>query len=332
METIYPEKVKKGDEVRIIAPSRTMAIISKEVREIASKRFEELGLKLTFGKHVDENCYFNSATIEDRLKDFHDAFSDKNVKAIITAIGGFNGNQLLDYIDWELIKKNPKIFCGYSDITIFNNAILEKTGLVNYYGPHYSTFGQKLYFDYTLDYFKKCLMQEEPFDITTSQNWTDDQWYLDQDKRDLVKNDGWKVINEGTAKGIIIGGNLCTISLLQGTEYFPNPNEDVILFIEDDEMPGKLSDVEFDRNLQSLIQTPLFKKVKGLVIGRFQKASEMNLEKMTNIINTKKELTNLPVIYDVDFGHTSPMFTFPIGGVAEIKANKTASSIKILNH
>ncbi len=141
MNKIYPGKLKQGDEVRVVAPSRSLSIIGKEVQEIANKRFEELGLKLTFGKHVKEIDEFNSSSIQSRVEDLHEAFSDNNVKAVITVIGGFNSNQLLKYIDWNLIKDNPKIFLGYSDITALNNSIFSKTGLVTYSGPHYSTFG-----------------------------------------------------------------------------------------------------------------------------------------------------------------------------------------------
>lgn len=331
MQKIYPEKLKNGDEVRIIAPSRSIVILSEESKNIANQRFFDLGLKLSFGKHVKEKDDFFSSGIESRVQDIHEAFSDKNVKAVITVIGGFNSNQLLKYINWEIIKSNPKIFCGYSDITILNNAILQKTGLVNYSGPHYSSFGQKLYFDYTLEYFKKCLMQEAPFEIKPSGDWSDDLWYKDQKKRILIKNDGWKIVNEGVAKGTIIGGNLCTLNLLQGTEYFPDARE-AVLFIEDDEMAGKLSDVEFDRNLQSIINLPQFKYIRGIVIGRFQKASKMTIEKISKIIKSKKELDNIPVIAEIDFGHTDPKITFPVGGEISLEAVGEKIKLEILNH
>ena len=173
MQKIYPAKLKKGDMVRIIAPSLSMAIISSGVREVAARRFSEMGLNVSYGKHVEEKNESNSSSIELRVADIHEAFADKSVKAVITVIGGFNGNSLLRYLDWELIKANPKIFCGYSDITVLNNAIFAKTGLVNYYGPHFSTFGQKLYLEYTLDYFQKCLMDGGPIGIASSEYWRD---------------------------------------------------------------------------------------------------------------------------------------------------------------
>lgn len=327
-QKIYPTKLRAGDEVRIVAPSRSLAIISEESRKIANNRFSDLGLKLSFGKHLEEKDEFVSSSIESRIEDLHDAFRDKNVKAIITVIGGFNSNQLLKYLDWDLIKNNPKIFCGFSDITSLNNAIFAKTGLISYSGPHYSTFGQELYFDYTLEYFKKCLLSDDPFEIIPSEQWSDDAWYKNQKERTLIKNDGFLFINEGNASGTIIGANLCTLNLLQGTEYFPDL-ENSILFIEDDEesLPHT-----FDRDLQSLIHLPSFSGVKGIVIGRFQKASEITNELLIKIIKTKKELDNLPVIANVDFGHTDPKITFPVGGEVNLVAKDGKVKIELIKH
>lgn len=328
MNKIFANKLKIGDEVRVIAPALSYSIFSEELKSIANKRIEDLGLKLTFGKHINEKNDFTSSSIESRIEDLHNAFSDKNVKAIFTAIGGANSNQLLKYIDWEIIKNNPKIFCGFSDITALNNSIFAKTGLVTYSGPHYSTFGQKLYVDYTLDYTKKCLMDNEPFEIKQSESWSDDKWYKDQDKRNLIKNDGWLVINEGKANGTILGANLCTLNLLQGTEYMPDLDNS-ILFLEDDYLTNPDN---FDRDLQSLIHLPDFNKVKGIVIGRFQNKSEVTNNLLIQIIKTKKELTNIPVIANVDFGHTDPKITFPIGGVVQLNINSIDSKITILEH
>jgi len=329
MNTFIPNKLKPGDEVRIIAPMQSMALISSETREIANKRLEDLGLKLSFGKHIEESDEFTSTSVESRIEDLHEAFADKNIKAILTVIGGFNSNQLLRYIDWNLIKNNPKIFCGYSDVTILNNSILSKTGLITYSGPHYSSFGQKLYFDYTLDYFKKCLFEDAPIEVVASSKWSDDAWYKNQEDRNLIDNERFFVINSGdNTEGTIVGGNLNTFNLLQGTEYMP-PLESTILFIEDD---SETNAKHFDRDLQSLIHQPAFKGVKGLVIGRFQNESNISNDLLTKIIKTKKELNNLPILANVDFGHTDPKITFPIGGTVEVDTTKDRPSIKILTH
>lgn len=326
MQKTFPQKLKKGDKVRIIAPSRSMAIISEESKKNASQRFKDLGLELSFGKHIEESDEFVSSSIESRIEDLHNAFCDPEIKAIFTVIGGFNSNQLLKYIDWNLVKNNPKILCGYSDITALNNAIYAKTGLVSYSGPHYSTFGQELYFDYTLDYVKKCFFQNVSFEILPSERWSDDAWFMDQKNRKLINNPGWLVINRGEAEGTILGANLCTLNLLQGTGYFPSL-ENSILFVEDDE---ESQSHHFDRDLQSLIHLPGFEGVKGLVIGRFQKASQITDEKLIKIIKTKKELDRIPVIANVDFGHTSPIITFPVGGTVKLRARKGNSKLEIV--
>lgn len=325
---IFAPKLKSGDEVRVIAPVRSLAIISPESREIANQRFADLGLKLTFGQYLEEIDDFASTTVEHRLADLHAAFADKNVQAILTVIGGFNSNQLLSYIDWDLLKNNPKIFCGFSDVTALGNAIYAKTGLVTYSGPHYSTFGQKLHLDYTLEYFRKCLLSEDPIEVIPSPEWSDDLWWQNQKARQLIPNPGWHIINPGEAHGTIVGANLCTFNLLQGTEYLPDL-ANTILFLEDD---AESQPHHFDRDLQSLIHLPTFDGVKGLAIGRFQKASHMTIKLLTQIIQTKPELNQLPVITNVDFGHSDPKITFPIGGEVQMLANSSGATIVITSH
>ncbi|MFA6420550.1 MAG: S66 peptidase family protein, partial [archaeon] len=289
---MIPKKLSKGDEIRVISPALSMAIISDSTKKIANEWFRQNNLKLSFSKHVSEIDEFRSSSIELRLIDLHEAFLDKNVKAILPTIGGFNSNQLLKYIDYKLIKRNPKILCGYSDITALSNAIYAKTGLVSYSGPLYSTFGIKYGNEYTQENFKKCLMSEKKFKIEPSEKWSDDAWYIDQEKRDFIKNEGWNIINPGKAKGTIVGGNLCTFNLLQGTEFMPSL-KNTILFIEDD---ADTNPVNFDRNLQSLIHQPGFNQVKAIIIGRFQKQSKISNETLKKILSTKKELQEIPII------------------------------------
>ncbi len=327
---MIPQKLKKGDEVRIIAPSRSMVILGEDCKKIATQRLEELGLKVTFGEYVEESIDedYITASIEHRVKDLNNAFADKNVKAILTVIGGFNSNQILDYIDYETIKQNPKIFCGFSDITALSDAIYTKTGLVTYSGPHYSSFGMLKGFEYELEYFKKMFFEDNEIEIISSEKWSDDAWFIDQEKREFIQNEGMFVINEGSAQGEIVGGNLCTLNLLQGTQYMPNI-ENKILFIEDDGSAGSTFLVNFDRNFQSLIHTPQFKTVKAIVIGRAQKECGMTKEKWTKMIKNKSELKDIPVIAGADFGHTTPIFTFPIGGYAKLDAKGNEISLVI---
>lgn len=328
MEKIVPPRLKRGDVVRVIAPALSMSIIAAETRFYADENFKKLGLKLQFGKHVEESDKFNSSSIASRVSDLHDAFADSRVKAIFAVIGGFNSNQLLEYIDWGLIKNNPKIFCGYSDITALQNAILAKTGLVTYSGPVYSTFGQKILDEYSIDNFKKCLFTESPYRLAAPEFWTDDHWYMDQDNRHPIKNQGYWVLQTGKASGQLIGGNLCTLNLLQGTEYMPSGRQ-VVLFLEDDDETNALL---FDRDMQSLLQTGYFSDIRGLVIGKFKKASRLSMSDLALIIASNKRLKGIPIIANVDFGHTDPRITFPIGGKVSIEADNSHAEINILEH
>ncbi|TCS81026.1 S66 family peptidase [Tepidibacillus fermentans] len=325
---MIPNKLKRGDEIRVVSPSRSLSVVNQANQKIAIDRLESLGFHVTFGDHCYESDEFHSSSIESRIEDLHNAFSDPNVKAILTSIGGYNSNQILKYLDYSLIQANPKILCGYSDITALGNAIYTKTGLTTYSGPHFSTFGILKGMDYTIDYFQKALMTDEIIEVKPSDFWSDDPWYLDQENRTFIENNGWYVINEGKAEGVIIGGNLCTLNLLQGTEFMPSL-KNTILFIEDDELTFPEN---FDRDLQSLIHQKGFEEVRGIVIGRFQKKSEMSREILKKIIKSKKELDTIPVIADVDFGHTYPQITFPIGGKVSIVAKGNESKIKILQH
>jgi muramoyltetrapeptide carboxypeptidase LdcA involved in peptidoglycan recycling len=330
-DPMIPPKLKSGDEVRVIAPARSLSIIPKEQRALARERLESMGLKVSFGQHVEECDDFKSASIESRLADLHDAFADRNIKAVLTVIGGFSSNQLLKYIDYDLIRANPKILCGYSDITALQNAIYAKTGLVSYSGPHFSTFAMQKRFEFTREHFERCLFSSDPIELKPSEFWSDDAWYMDQENRNFLANPGYQALSEGRAEGTLIGGNLCTLNLLQGTPFMPSLKNS-ILFLEDDEALGHFTDVEVDRNLQSLIHLPDFDGVRGIVFGRFQKKSEMTESKLRQIVASKRELKSIPVISGVDFGHTDPYITFPIGGRVEIEACASDCRIRLIEH
>lgn len=320
-----PNKLKPGDELRIISPARSLSLIAAEQRKIAKEQLQKLGFRISFSVNSFEKDDFVSSSIDSRIEDLHEAFLDPNVKGILTTIGGFNSNQLLRYIDYSIIAEHPKRLCGYSDITALSNAIYAKTGLVTYSGPHFSSFAMLHDNEYTTEYFRKLMMDTKEIVVRPSKHWSDDKWYLDQENRVFIRNEGPFIINDGEAKGIIIGGNLCTLNLLQGTEYMPSLKNS-ILFLEDD---YESSPATFDRDLQSLIHQPDFQHVKGLVIGRFQQGSCMTKELLIKIITSKEELSDIPVIADVDFGHTSPMITFPVGGQASLRAYGVRVELRI---
>ncbi len=307
------EKLKTGDEIRVIAPSRNLTIIYPKAHKYAVDFWQKEGFNLIFSKNCRENGKFDSSSIKSRVDDIHEAFSDPNVKMIITCVGGFNSNQLLPYLDFDLIARNPKSFCGYSDITALHNAIYAKTGLVTYYGPHYMSFAFKGEQDYTRNTFFECITNNSPINIKPSESAKE-----------------YYVIQEGSCEGTIIGGNLCTLNLLQGTPYMPDIRNKV-LFLEDDNIVGEYFCQEFQRNLCSLLQVEGADTIKGIVLGRFDKSCNMSVDTVKDII---KDIApaNIPIIFGADFGHVFPIFTFPIGGTVKITAEKNNAKIQIIDH
>lgn len=325
MHRILPQKLRGGDTICIIAPSKSLSTVAKEQRIASERKLKEIGFKVIYGKHVEEIDEFNSSSVASRISDLHEAFLNKSVTCILSAAGGFNSNQLLKHIDWSLIAKNPKIFCGYSDITTLLTAIFTKTGLVTYSSPNFSSFGDPVHSVYSTDYFTKCLMSDEPFAIKPSETWSNSKW---EENWSVHTNEGFWVMQEGECAGQSLGENLITLDLLKGTEYFPKLANS-ILFLEDDfnNLPHNI-----DANLEALIIDKRFINIKGIVFGRFQEQSKMTRELLSNMLKTKTELKNIPILANVDFGHTEPKCTIPFGGTVKIQASGDHSLIQILEH
>lgn len=305
-------RLQAGDEIRVIAPSTSFSRLSDLGIKSAEKKLTDLGFKVTFAEHTNEQDVLGSSSIMSRVKDLHAAFSDDNVKGILTAIGGFNSNELLPYLDFELIKRHPKIFCGYSDITALCNAITAKTKLLTYVGPHFSSFQMDELQDYQTETFLHATTDEKAFDVSASESWSQDEWYLPDPKRILFAND-WKVYNHSEpVTGTCYGGNLGTFQLLFGTRFLPDL-ERSILFVENAEENDYH---DFARGLAALLQ--VVKHPQALLIGRFPKETDMTEERLLAILSKYPLLREIPVIYDMNFGHTQPIFTIPIGDQATV--------------
>ncbi len=163
---------------------------------------------------------------------------------------------------------------------------------------------------------QKMLFEDGSHTIRPSEQWSDDLWFLDQENRCFIDNPGWWFLQEGQARGTLLGGNLGTFNLLLGTSYRPTFAADTILFIED---TGSANIADFTRNLQALMQQPDFENVKAVLIGRFQKNSQVTREQLEFMVERLRPyLKDKPVIANLDFGHSTPLLTIPVGGTAEI--------------
>lgn len=314
MDIIYPEKLKAGDEIRIISPSSSLQRTgSFDSKLKAKERLESLGFKVTFGAHILENDLLESSSIASRVADFHAAFLDKSVKAVLCTIGGFNANELLPYIDWEIVRNNPKIFCGFSDITILHSAIQANTGLVTYYGPGYIAFLMDELQDFQTTQWLKAVAGVSSYTLSASNFYTSDPWYDPSQPRHLMPA-SWKIYHTGTARGMTLGGNLNTIMLVTGTSAQVDVKQP-IAFLENAEEEDAYT---WDRELAHFLQ--IYPDLSALIIGRFPKEAQMTEEILHFILDKHPRLQEIPVIYDVDFGHTQPIFTFPLGGEVEVSS------------
>jgi len=323
MKIIIPPKLKYNDIIGIIAPASSARLIKIENLNLAKKNLESLGFRVLYGRNIFKSNNTSISSIKARLLDFHQMFKSKEVKGIMAAIGGYTSNQLLPFINYALIKKYPKIFIGYSDITVLQNVIFKKTGLITFSGPCFATFAQTHPpFDFELKYFKKILIDgESDIIIRASKLWAEDEWWKMLHKpRKLKKNAGWRIINDGKASGRVIGGNLSTFLLLLKTPYCPS-FKNKILFIEEDPCVNRGT---IERMIIQLFQILDFKQIRGLAIGRFGSASNFTRNEEEKLLKTLISTfnINIPIISNLDFGHTNPMITFPIGGECEIDTRK----------
>ena len=331
-----PPKLQVGDEIRVLALSRSLGGImqfagfTESDVGFATAQLEALGLKVTFGRHVRECNAHLTASPEHRLQDLSAAMADPSVKAILSVTGGMGAVQILGGIDYDNLKARPKIFCGYSDNAFLCNAILARAGVVTYYGPNFGTLMERRASDYTSRHFQACLFSPAPIELSPAPQWSDDAWSKDQENRTFHNTEGFWTVQEGAAEGVIIGGGYYVLNLLKGTDYFP-PLRDAILFLEHP-ASGKGTLMDLDMGLRSLAFHPEFARVRGLVLGRFARNGGVTREKLTALITDISALRRLPVIANCDFGHTTPMVTLPIGGRCQLTAQPGGAVIKLVEH
>lgn len=316
MTVIIPKRLVRGSHIRVIAPSKSGSVLSNDTVNRAIERLENEGFRVSFSAHWNEtDAVLGIATVEARLQDLHDAFRDPGVDGILTAIGGYSSNQLLDGIDYELIRNNPKVLCGFSDISVLCNAIFAQSGIVTYLGPHFSSWAMKKGFEYSRDYFLKATQSDNEFLIEPSTAWSSDEWYIDQKTRKFNPNDdGAAIIHQGSASGVLVGGNINSFCTLLGTQYRPSLEDTILLLEQGDETDARTFDVQ----LKTIIQQSDFSGVRAIIFGRFRQPEVINLDILKSIVANKPTLANIPIVANTNLGHTTPIATFAIGGKCDI--------------
>jgi muramoyltetrapeptide carboxypeptidase len=329
-----PKKLVQGDTIGVVAPSAGNANIFPHRIDTAIKTLEKMGYKVKFATHSLERNGYVSASPEERASDIHDMFKDDEVSAIICTIGGDHSNQVLKYLDFELIKNNPKIFVGFSDISVLHYAFMKRSGLQTFYGPCLMTqFGEyPEILSYTLNYFNKALTSTDSIgDVVSSKEWTAEilDWTIKKDlerPRKLIKSDGQEWLRQGYASGKIIGGCVPSINHLIGTEYWIDPS-DSIFFIdipEGYEFGKGLSIYALDSYMSDLDNIGVFKNIKGLIVGRPYNYSIDEYNELKKIIMNYTNKYDYPILLNINIGHCDPIITLPLGVdvVIDSKQNK----------
>ena len=292
---MIPEKLKVGDTIGVIAPSEPITAEYKTYLKNSINIFENMGFKIKLSKNIYKNTYGYSATPEEKAEDINAMFSDKEVKAIISAVGGDNSFNCLGLIDYDNIKNNPKIICGYSDATIYLEAIYTKTGLVTYHHGEMIDLGRKDKKDFQLSQFKKTLMEGS--------------------LGEYEKNNPYQCLRKGVAEGVIVGGNVPSMVTLLNTEYFPELT-DKILFLE---VYSTSTDFDLaDKYLGVLKYHGVFDKIKGLWIGHYHGDTEQT--KIEDIFMRHLKDYEFPILKCDDFGHDCEKIVIPIGSKIRLDA------------
>ena len=293
---IIPKRLEKGDVIGVVAPSNPIVGDNIEEIERAKEIITELGYKVKYSKNLFSNTNKYSSTAEEKAEDINEMFADKEVKMIWCAKGGENSNSTFDYLDYNLIKRNPKIICGYSDITSITNVISAKTGLVTFSGTNFKTIATDET-EYSLMEIIKRLEQGS-LEIGTS-------------------IDSYTTIRSGYAEGELIGGNLSLMKGLVAGKYAVN-FKNKILFLE--ELGIETGPALVSNHLYYMKQNRIFDQIKGLWIGNYTHESEIKLEDI--LLDTIKDEYNIPIIKSENFGHIERKTVIPIGTKAIINTSR----------
>ena len=322
MDLVKPKRLQIEDNILIVAPASNITT-SDEIVQRGVKNLEKLG----FNVQIHPSCWNDykgtAGTPVERAKVLMDAFKDDSVNGIMCYWGGWNSNDILDYLDWGSIRANPKIFIGYSDITVLNTVLYERAGLVNFQGPALITFTHDFLMPWEVQAFKDVLMNPtETYTMKPSPSYIDDAYFYMHPETPVEEkpNPGWRIINEGTAQGRLIGGHIGTLLALAGTKYWPDL-EGKLLFLEEDE-GGNTKNLR--RLMRQLEQMGVLDEINGLLMGRVPEASGIKGDLwFGSLVEDILEGLDYPVVAEMDFGHTNPIATIPVGINAEISTGKS---------
>jgi muramoyltetrapeptide carboxypeptidase LdcA involved in peptidoglycan recycling len=327
---IKPRALRPGDRIATISLSSGFPSVYPGAYEDGKRQLQEaFGVEVVESRHALADIEWLAAHPEARAADLMEVLSDSRIHGIISTIGGDDSIRMLPYLDYSVIRQNPKVFLGYSDSTVTHFAFL-KAGVTSFYGPSIMAG-----FDengglptYMADSVRQMLFAPSPTTriAPNSGGWSIESWEWGSEQRNAIRRklqpcSGWRWLQgKGQHRGRLIGGCIEVIDWLRGTPVWPEPDQwrDSILFLETSE--DRPSPTLVTYMLRSMAATGALNELRGILFGRpyGEEASFGGYDDVLLRFLAEQRLTSIPVITRMDFGHTDPKFTLPIGVAAEI--------------
>jgi muramoyltetrapeptide carboxypeptidase len=305
---VRPKALRAGDVVGLITPSSYVS--DPDRLALAERTARYFGLVPKFGKNVRKRDGYLGGSVEERLEDLHAMFRDSEVKGVFAIRGGYGAAQLLDRIDYDLIRAHPKVFLGYSDITALHLALQKRAGMVTFHGP----IALARFTPYTQTCFRKALFETEPLGRVTNP----------PDSDPLRPAHTLRTVRPGRARGPLIGGNLTLISTTMGTPYEIETSGRVVFLEDVDEEPYSI-----DRMLTQLRLAGKLTSAAGVIFGECQdcrprdfKPSYESSLSVGEVVDEVLGRLHAPVLSGLTIGHTDDQLTLPLGVMAELDADK----------
>jgi muramoyltetrapeptide carboxypeptidase LdcA involved in peptidoglycan recycling len=333
-----PKALNIGDRIAVVAPSAGISAIFPHRLERGIAALEKIGFQVVRTASVSRFWEGQGGTPKERADELHEVFADTSIQGIVCAIGGLTANSVVPLLDYDLIAKNPKVFCGYSDIGVLHFAIRNLSRLVTFYGPciltEFAEYPEM--HPYTEEMFKAATMSTAPLKrIPRSDSWTDEflNW---GDKSDLSRpriltanTDGHMWLRKGRCEGRLEGGCVYTVHQMRGTPY-QSDYTDSILVLETPEgmAPNEGFPLSFvESQLVDLSNSGVFAKIRGLVFGRPMGYSVEQRARLTELVSRVAEPYSFPILMNVNIGHAAPIMTVPLGVRARLDSAENAFEI-----
>ncbi len=311
-DKIFPNRLKSGDTVGLIAPG---FLLTDKQLETSAQNLRQLGFNLYYTSRISGKSGYFSGTDKERVQDIHEMFANPAIKGVICAGGGYGCTRILNLLDYSLIGKNPKVLMGFSDVTALLNAVYQQTGLVTFHGP----VARTIHRPYNTLQFRNVVMY--PKENYLIESTADD---LEKSANDPVYER--YTITQGKARGRLAGGNLSLLASMVGTRFMPDLKGKILFLEEIDEEPYRI-----DRMLTQLLESGNLQQLAGIAMGIFKgcnKATPVNSFTVKEVIADRLKPLNIPTVYGLSFGHNINNCTLPVG--LQVELNADCKTLKFL--